>query len=368
MYSKRKFMSCDQVQSFYEQTKALWLMQEAGHMGPQMYHHHEGTKNSQPVSGILTWDEYAKHGTLPKMNEEIFLSSVEELVRYVDKELPVIEFGPGSMNDAKCLIQILGSNRYIPVDCNNSVVNLAKNFAKAHNNCLVTPITQDFFSEENSFTMLRPAIGVLLGMTIGNVAGSVPKFEPSVKLVRTFKNLTKCLYAGGYLLVSTDICNDGEQNIYRYSDSWHKIFGVNHLYRMAEELPMTGFDPDGFEYLPQWFDHCSLLAHCVVANKNQSFQMGTNNQTHFDVHKGDVFHYNNSYKYRPEFFENCAKEAGLEVINTWQGRGTIRLYLFRVTPAHKNKDVSDYAKSFYAEKHNQFSENRTAKQRLLLTA
>ena len=107
---------------------------------------------------------------------------------------------------------------------------------------------------------------------------------------------------------------------------------MNHLYRMAEELPMHNFDPNGFEYHPVWHDNCSLLAHTVIATKKQSFEMGEQREILVSVKEGDVYHYNNSFKYRPDFFEDCAEDAGLEVIESWQGEGTIRLYLFHVPP------------------------------------
>lgn len=146
--------------------------------------------------------------------------------------------------------------------------------------------------------------------------------------------------AGGYLLVSVDACENGERNVALYSEPWHKLFGVNHLYRMYEELPMQGFDPDGFEYCPVWHEHCGLLAHTVLATKDQNFKMGENGEIFVSVKKGDIFHYNNSFKYNSGFFEDCAEDAGLEVIESWQGKGDIRLYLFHVPPINARNSYS----------------------------
>ncbi|GEM_PF-957883 len=319
-------------ESFYEQSVDLWLGFASGHMGPQMYQHHTATRNGQPMSGVYTWGKHAKLGTIPTHNKEVFLSHIQDAAKHVEKGTPIVEFGPGSMDDASLLIRSMESEQYIPVDCNLDVINQARALAQKTNGCVISPSVIDFFSEENCRLTDRPALGVFLGITIGNIPGSVPKGEPRHELVGAFRNLTKAIPAGGYLLVSTDVCQDGERNKALYSEPWHKLFGVNHVCRMAEELPMHNFDPDGFEYLPVWHEHCSLLAHTVIATEDQDFRMGTDQEVLVSVKKGDVFHYNNSFKYRPDFFEDCAEDAGLEIIDVWQDEGTIRLYLFHVPP------------------------------------
>ncbi len=319
-------------ESFFDQSVDLWLGFAAGHMGPQMYQPHEAKRQGQAMSGVLTWDMHAKHGTIPAHNKEVFLSHVDDLARHVESGVPIVEFGPGSMDDASLLIHSIKSEEYIPVDCSLDVIRHAQALSVVEKNCVISPSVIDFFSEENCRLTEQPALGVFLGITIGNIPGPAPTKEPRNELIGAFQNLTKAIPAGGYLLVSTDVCQDGERNKALYNEHWHRLFGVNHVYRMAEELPMHNFDPNGFEYLPVWHDSCSLLAHTVVATKSQNFEMGEDGEVLVSVKKGDIFHYNNSFKYRPEFFEDCAEDAGLEIIQRWQGSGTIRLYLFHVPP------------------------------------
>jgi uncharacterized SAM-dependent methyltransferase len=129
-------------------------------------------------------------------------------------------------------------------------------------------------------------------------------------------------------------CNQNGDEVKRlYNEPWHRVFGINFLYRIAAEIPTCGFDPDGFEYHPVWHEHCKLLAHTVRATQDQRFTMGNGpSQIEVAVRKGDVFHYNNSFKYRPELFETSAAQAGFEVVEKWQDAGSIRLYLFRIPP------------------------------------
>lgn len=327
-------------ENFFQQSIDLWLGFASGHMGSQMYQHHKGLKDGHPMSGVFTWGQHAKHGTIPAYNEEVFQTYLPDAARHIEKGIPVVEFGPGSMSDAKSVINAIESHEYIPVDCSLEVIKSAQQLCSEIPECTISPAVIDFFSGRNCPLIDRPALGVFLGGTVANIPGPVPQSRPNHALIDTLKNLTRAIPMGGYLLVSVDVCEDKERNLTLYSEPWHRLFGVNHLYRMAEELPMHNFDPDGFEYLPVWHENCSLLAHTVIATKNQNFEMGNEGEVLVSVKKGDVFHYNNSFKYRPEFFEDCAEDAGLEVIQSWQGVGTIRLYLFHVPPRDARNSFS----------------------------
>lgn len=318
------------TESFFQQSVDLWLGLASGHMGPQLYQHHNGTRAGQPMSGVCTWDQHAKFGTIPAYNEKLFRSCLSEAAKHMENGLPIVEFGPGSMSDAKAIIKAVGSREYIPVDCTLEVIKNARLLSDEMPSCTITPSVIDFFSKKNCSLIDRPALGAFLGGTVANIPGSVPSGRPRGALISAFKNLTRALPAGGYLLVSVDTCENGGRNIAFYNEPWHRLFGINHLYRMAEELPMHHFDPDGFEYLPVWHKHCGLLAHTVVATKDQKFEMGDVEKVSVSVKRGDVFHYNNSFKYNPGFFEDCAEDAGLEVIDYWEGQGQVRLYLFHV--------------------------------------
>ncbi len=315
--------------SFFNQTVDFWLGLAIGNWGPQMYQHHEGMKNGVPMSGVSTWDAYEKWGTIPNQNKRLFHDHVKDVALLLEEGTPIVEFGPGSMDDARTLIRALNSDEYIPVDCCLSVIEKARSLAAEIEGCLICPAIYDFFSGKNIPLTHDASLGVFLGLTVGNIPGPVPNDEPYRELVGTFRNLAKTIPMGGYLLVSTDSCQDEERNKALYNEPWHRLFSVNHLYHMAAELPMKGFDPEGFEYAPVWHKHCGLLAHTIIATKNQSFEMGENEGIEISIKKGQTFHCDNSFKYHPAVFEMCAEDAGYEIIHSWQ-EGTITLYLFHV--------------------------------------
>lgn len=314
--------------SFLSDTANWWSRRMSGHMGPQMYSNHAAVYEGTPLSGVTTWDQHARLGTLPNSSKKATLQPLSEIQSLCDKDLPLVEFGPGSMEDARALIRTVGFSEYIPVDCSPDVIRQAREFEKTATSCLIKPAVVNFFSEDNCALVENPAFSALLGLTINNIPGPVPEELPLDKLVSTLRNLVKSLPHGGFLYLSTDTSQDMERNVRVYSEPQHMLFGVNHLHRMAHELPMNGFNPFAFEYVPVWHKKCSLLAHCVRATETQTFSVGED--VSVTVHKGDVFHYNNSFKFPPDFFESCVKLAGLSIIRKWRGPDDIYAYLLDV--------------------------------------
>lgn len=315
---------------FFKQTVDLFSRKDAGHMGAQMYQHHDAMLNGCSMSGVLTWKQHAKNGSFPKLNKEAFDQGTAIVLGDECLGLPIVEYGPGSMEDACRLIQLVQAKEYVPVDLSLGIIKQAEGLSQNVTGCCVRPSVLDFFARPDCILQNEPALCILLGVTITNIPGPVPKDNPRTELTQEFKNLSNLTPKGGYLLVSMDACQSAELNQKKYNEQWHKLFGVNHVFRMAEELPMKGFDPCGFDYYPQWHPHCSLLAHTIRATKDQDFEMGEGEVHRFSVKTGDVFHYNNSFKYQPAFFESCAEQAGLTLVRQWQSDQSICLYLFQL--------------------------------------
>jgi len=83
--------------NFFEDTVDWWLGLSSGHLGEQMYQQHKGKRSGQPMSGVLTWAEHARYGTIPRQSQHAFSSHLDAVIKEVGKGLPIVEFGPGSM-------------------------------------------------------------------------------------------------------------------------------------------------------------------------------------------------------------------------------------------------------------------------------
>jgi uncharacterized SAM-dependent methyltransferase len=327
---------------FFDRCTSLFFGFESGHMGSDMYYPHrgersyrdsEGRRHMEPMSGVLTWDEHAKYGAIPRMSRQAFLSMIDELPASIGEGLPIVEYGPGSMEDANRLIEVMKSKIYIPADLSEGIIDQASELASTVEGCEVRPAIIDLFADKNTPLIKEPALAALLGLTITNLRGPVPQSEPRNGLIRAFRNLSKPIgHSGGYLLVSTHAEQDGDRNKSLYNEEWHKKFGVNFLFRMQAELPMDGFNPDYFEYLPIWHEHCGLIAHTIRATHDQNFVMGEFGEIKVFIKSGDVFHFNNSFKYKSSFFEDCANQAGFRTMGKWEDSNRMSVYLFEVSP------------------------------------
>lgn len=319
-------------QDFLDRCVNLFLGFQSGHLGGDMYQHHSGMKGNIPMSGVVTWEHHMVHSTFPKLYKKIVRSYLNDIAQIVKPATPIVEYGPGAMTDAVYLIEAIRSTQYIPVDISAGILGQAQQLLSlVGDTCRVDPVIADFFAYDNHFPVSQPALGVFLGLTINNIPGSVPDTEPSLQLIAALRNLTRPLVCGGHFLVATDANQDGVRNRELYNEEWHRLFGVNFLYRIAAEIPTQGFDPDGFEYHPVWYPQCSLLAHTIRATVDQDFILDPEGKA-VEVHvkEGDVFHYNNSFKYRPAFFEACAQAVGLGLVKKWEDHGSVQLYLFSV--------------------------------------
>lgn len=316
-------------QGFFDRCVGLFTGTESGHMGADMYQHHDGHYCGQPMSGVLTWDNHAKFGTIPQLERHIFDNHITDVVKHIGNEVPVVGFGPTA--GIRKLVAEMKSPTYVPVDSCNALLAREKEQFALNKNIKVEPAVMDFFEGTPTTLINQPALGVLAGLTITNIPMPAPKEEPDTALVQTFRHFSRCMPAGGYFLVSTDINQNGDAVKELYNEKWHKLFGVNFLYRMELELPTTGFAPDHFVYEPMWDAKSSLLAHTIRATKAQIFTLGHgSNAVEISVKEGDIFHYNNSFKFRPQFFEACAEKAGYKIERIWGDKSTIRLYLFQL--------------------------------------
>jgi uncharacterized SAM-dependent methyltransferase len=311
-------------------------------MGPDMYYDHKGTYSSkdgqgrlheESMSGVRAWEKHAKYGTIPRLSQQLFLAKIRDVASSIEAGMPIIEYGPGMMDDARQLIEATKSKLYIPVDLSEAVIEQAAELASSTDHCQIRPIIMDFFGTGTPSLINEPALAALLGLTITNIPGAVPAQAPKEKLIGAFRNLSRPIgRKGGHLLISTHAEQNGERNRDFYNEEWHRKFGINFLYRMQAELPLYGFNPDHFEYLPIWHEHCSLLAHTIRATHDQDFKMGRFAEITLSVKAGEVFHYNNSFKYAPDFFETCADAAGLKFVRRWEDEASMMLYLFTVAP------------------------------------
>ena len=78
------------------------------------------------------------------------------------------------------------------------------------------------------------------------------------------------------------------------------------------DLPIENFDSSAFEYEFNWVAEDYCVQHNVRATREQSFVL---DGSPVRIKKGTLFHLLSSYKYPVEYFQNIARQVGLEPLD-----------------------------------------------------
>jgi uncharacterized SAM-dependent methyltransferase len=319
---------------------ALLQGRRSSHMGVHQYADHKATRYGKPMSGALLLQEIEhshKAYYIPSVEREMIADIAHDVKEHVPPGTPFLDLGPGTLKTVaeKSLpfVRALQSETYIPIDtslkfCSEAGLVIQKHVPQAS----IAPCFENFFSDDAEAACDRPALAFLAGITIANIEASLSRIPPRPELVRHLKNLAR-ITNGGWLLASTDANQDEAENRTMYFEN--ALIEVNHLFRMAEELPFTGFDPYAFEYDPLWIAESSQLAHTAIVTKDMSVTVNSRYWSgKIQIEGGRRIHLKNSFKYRDEFFISCAESAGFSITRIWKHRSKpMRLYLMRAGEA-----------------------------------
>lgn len=338
--------------NFLLDSVALLQGKRSSHMGIHQFADHQATRNGKPMSGAALWQEIEhnhKAYYIPGIEREMIAAVASQVKDYVPEGTPFVDLGPGTLKTVaeKSLpfVRAVQSETYIPIDTSLKFCSEAGSVIQQHvPRADVVPCFENFFSDDAGPACDRPALAFLGGITIANIEAPLSKQPPRTQLVRHLKNLAR-ITNGGWLMASTDANQDEAENRAMYFEN--ALLEVNHLFRMAEELPFTGFDPYAFEYDPFWIAESSQLAHTALAAKDMTVTVQSPWWSgSIEIKAETRFHLKNSFKYRDRFFKACADSAGFTVIRKWKHhRKPMRLFLLRATSAaaYRHADLREVA-------------------------
>jgi uncharacterized SAM-dependent methyltransferase len=288
------------------------------------------------MSGPVLWQEIEQNHAayyIPTVEREMIAGIAAEVKAYVPEGTPFVDLGPGTLKTVaeKSLpfLRAVQSDTYIPVDTSIKSCSEAGTVVRKHlPRATVVPCLQDFFSDNTEPVCDRRALAFLGGITIANIEAPLSKKPPRSQLIRHLRNLAR-ITNGGWLLASTDANQRKDENRAMYFEN--ALIELNHLYRMAEELPFDGFDPYSFEYDPFWIPESSQLAHTAIATRDMSVSVRSPHWSGtIEIKARTRFHLKNSFKYTDAFFVSCAKDTGFDVLEKWTHRKKpMRLFLLR---------------------------------------
>jgi uncharacterized SAM-dependent methyltransferase len=317
---------------FYDNALELFLETNSGHMGKYIYDFNgpQGDNLSPPKTD--TWDEIVRHSNehyIPRADRELLRLAHEYLKAHIPSEIAYIDFGAGSnetvRNVTLPLIKLLKSKKYYAVDYCEKYLAIARKLKYEFGSCAVNTVHTDFFFPPEFPIEDGPTLGVMTGCTIGNIYGTMRDLNVNLNLTRALKSLMKFM-PHGQLVISVDGNQDKDALFNNYMTPLHRHLFLSTMFRIKALLPTENFDPELFEYAPEWHPDLQLFAHIAKATEAQEFKLG---DKYLYVKKGQKLHLLNSYKFSAEFFEACCTLAGLSVVNHWENETPVKLYLLK---------------------------------------
>jgi dimethylhistidine N-methyltransferase len=234
---------------------------------------------------------------------QILTTRRHQLAALLPPDAALVEFGSGSTEKARIVLEAAGFAVYVPVDISGEF--LAEEVGRLKRDLpqlLVLPVAGDFVepfalpAEAQS----RLRVGFFPGSTIGN-------FEP-FQASAFLRHIAGVLGAGATLIVGVDLVKDPETLFKAYNDSQGITarFNRNVLVRMNRELG-ANFDPCAFEHHAFYNRELSRIEMHLASRKRQKVRVAGRT---IELRAGETIHTENSYKYTIDTFAALAQGAG----------------------------------------------------------
>lgn len=234
---------------------------------------------------------------------QILTAQRAQLRALLPVDAALVEFGSGSTDKARIVLQACSFAVYVPVDI--SAEFLAEEVGRLKPDLpqlLILPVAADFAAPFAlpPEALSRPRVGFFPGSTIGN-------FEP-FQAAAFLRQIIAVLGPGATLIVGVDLVKDPETLFKAYNDSQGITarFNRNVLVRMNRELG-ANFDPCAFEHHAFYNRELSRIEMHLASRKRQKVRVAGRT---IELRAGETIHTENSYKYTIDTFAALAQGAG----------------------------------------------------------
>ena len=234
---------------------------------------------------------------------QILTSRRHQLGALLPSGAALVEFGSGSTEKARIVLQAAAFAVYVPVDISGDF--LAEEVSRLKGDLpqlLVLPVAGDFVEPFvlPAEARARSRVGFFPGSTIGN-------FEP-FQACAFLRHIAGVLGADATLIVGVDLVKDPETLFKAYNDSQGITarFNRNVLVRMNRELG-ANFDPCAFEHHAFYNRELSRIEMHLASRKRQKVRVAGRT---IELRAGETIHTENSYKYTVDTFAALAQGAG----------------------------------------------------------
>ena len=238
-----------------------------------------------------------------------------EIVRSVGKEIEIVEFGSGSAEKTRLLLQAAFERqqnlRFVPIDISQAALKgSAINLLNEHPGLDVVAISAEYRDALHALPPAgQPRLLLFLGSNIGNFTpGDAKGFLGAI---------SKEMSSADRLLVGIDLIKDPDIIEQAYNDpaGVTAAFNKNLLSRVNRELGGQ-FSLDCFSHFAPYVKEKKKIEMRLVSECDQWVRIeGLKGSLQFK--RGEYIHTEDSHKYSIDGFEKMAQKAGLNLVERW---------------------------------------------------
>jgi dimethylhistidine N-methyltransferase len=249
---------------------------------------------------------------LTRTELDILQSRAVEIAQFVGPDAELIEFGSGTQEKTRVLIEVLRPSLYVPVDIAGDTLRaasgeLAKQFYWLNIMGICADYTRPLALPEFAGVPIRRKVVFFPGSTVGN-------FTPAEALA-FLRQARRAAGTGGILLIGVDLKKDKKILDAAYDDSRGVTaqFNLNLLKRINREL--------GGDFQINRFRHKAfydpMMGRIEMHLESLHSQLVHVADRRFDFGTGETIHTEISCKYSMEEFRDIGRKAGFSPERFW---------------------------------------------------
>jgi dimethylhistidine N-methyltransferase len=239
-------------------------------------------------------------------------ASSAEIARKIGPGSAIVEYGSGSGQKTRLLIEAVAPVAYVAIDISSeqlqsAIATLSAEFTHVKMAAVCADYTQPVPLDALEALSLARRVIYFPGSTIGNFTTR----EAQQFLV----NARTVAHSGGTMLVGVDLKKDPRLLHAAYNDAQGvtAAFNLNMLVRINRELG-ANFDVSSFQHYAYYNEAKGRIEMHLVSTRAQQVTISGNV---FRFGAGEKIHTENSYKYSVAEFQALAREAGFKPEHCW---------------------------------------------------
>lgn len=260
-----------------------------------------------------------------RTERRILWRRADEIAALAGPRPQLVEFGSGSSEKTRILLEALEPSCYVPIDISrDQLESAALGLTREFDGIEIVPICADY-TRDDFIPALPWSGGTRVGFFPGSTIGNLEPEEAEAFLDRC----AVLLGAGGGLVIGVDLRKDRAVLDAAYNDAQGVTaeFNLNLLQRMNRELD-GGFDRARFAHEASYNERESRIEVYIRSLAAQRVRVAGRV---FAFADGERIHTEYSYKYDIETFQRLAGRAGFYPEAAWTDpRGLFSVHFLRV--------------------------------------